>query len=385
MSAINTKNSTSTPLLNGQIFVGRNQEVDEYATISVGVITDQDGVLYIEQSSDAVNWDKSDSFTVLATVQKSELLYPVYKFARVRFENDSGADQSYLRLQTVLSKDRPALPDTSALSSESTLANCETLLTSIETNTATSGSVYDPQLSLASGDISGAFRVILKGRGTMITTDRVPGDATGITYNPLRTAESWEILSSLNTDSDGSGINPMGAGAWEITIEGIDSAGFYTTEFVPLDGTNPSPVPGSWLCVNRLYVSNLDPSVTSNVGTITLRVAGGGVTRHEILPNNSEGYQMRYRAPLGSALYLREISWGTRDYAVIVTATLQEYNPTTGIYRRICQWELDDAAAPQKIDLGGQRIEGEIVMFARLSAGTHAVTCQLIADQKTIL
>jgi hypothetical protein len=106
MTTYNARNSTDVPLLNGEIFVGRSQETGDYATLSVGVITDQDGVLYIEQSPDGTNWDLSQSFDVISTVQKSEIVIPTYRYARVRFENNSGADQTYIRLQTIFSKER---------------------------------------------------------------------------------------------------------------------------------------------------------------------------------------------------------------------------------------------------------------------------------------
>ena len=445
MTTYNTKNSTDTPLLNGEIFVGLSQETGDKATISSSVLTDQDGVLYIEQSSDGSNWDLSQSFNVLATVQQSEITVPTYRYARVRFENNSGSDQTYIRLQTIFSKDRTELDlsalatestltdcetlltsidgkmtfgsnntisdglqtvmygrdsgailrmlrlttqgemevsieaDNSGIATEATLADCETLLTSIEANTATSGSIYDPQLSLANGDITGAKRVVMQARGQVTTTGRIPGTFP-TTYDPLTVAESWEVVSTSAADA-GTDI-----GAQYITVEGIDASGNEQTETVQtnlVDGRTPTAIPGTWLCANKFYVSTAG-SHKANVGNMTLQVSGGGALRNYIQADACYAEQMRYRAPIDKALYIRECSALTRDFGVFYNYFIKSYDPVNNTYRNVYEGDVDDYPLPFKMDMGGYRLEpgSEIVLFVILSAGIHEMTFIITADQK---
>lgn len=362
MSSLSQKLSTTSPLGIGGIWAPSEEHVHEWTSAAVSVFTDQDGELRVYWGATSSHFDSSETFPVIGGSSLLEQLDLPTGYFKLEFENTSGFAQTALRIQTKLFHEMAPVDP---------LASTE----------------YVPELQLASGSIAGARRVIMSARGTLVTgVDRIPADDT-ITYPPLTAAESWQVVSTDNADSAGGGVYPLGAGAWEVTIEGINSAGAAETQGVTLDGTNPVPVPGSWLCVNKFYVSNLDPSVTSNVGQINLQIASTTTLRGAIAAGNSEGYQMRYRSPLTAKLYLGELSWGTQDYAVIVQVTVMEYNPQSGIYKRICMWDLDDAAAPQKIDLGHRELSAgsEVVVLAQLSAGTHLATFQLICDEKDTL
>lgn len=106
MSSHNVKNSTDTPLGAGDSFTGLSQDISSYASISVTVITDQVGTLTMEQSTDGSNWDDVTTVSVLASTQLDKVIYPTSRYYRTTFTNDAGGAQTYLRLQTIFSKDR---------------------------------------------------------------------------------------------------------------------------------------------------------------------------------------------------------------------------------------------------------------------------------------
>ena len=89
--------STTTPLNDTEIWVSGTNQSDTYDTITGIIKASHSGILFIEQSSDGTNWDVSTSNTFAAGVGEgvSETIYaPLW---RVRIENNSGSDQTYLR------------------------------------------------------------------------------------------------------------------------------------------------------------------------------------------------------------------------------------------------------------------------------------------------
>jgi len=108
---VSTDNSTATPLLANITYTGTWEDVSDYASLSVSVVTDQIGTLYIDSSSDGVNLDRSlqlsDGTTVLNALHT---IVTITQFYRIRLVNGT-ADQTYLRLQTIFNRGaRIAMP-----------------------------------------------------------------------------------------------------------------------------------------------------------------------------------------------------------------------------------------------------------------------------------
>jgi hypothetical protein len=101
---IDLGNSTSTPLAGGAAFTGEWIDITEYGIIYVSTYSDvasaTDG-LCIEQSSDAVNTDHDDCYTINAGSAKNFSINPFAQYMRVIYTNGAGA-QSAFRLQTKL-------------------------------------------------------------------------------------------------------------------------------------------------------------------------------------------------------------------------------------------------------------------------------------------
>jgi len=103
-SKISTSNSSSTPLDASAQFVGTAEDVSNFSHVTLYAIADQASAsegLIIEQSSDGINWDKQDKFTLAADTILSKTIKVVAKYLRVSLLNGASA-QTELRLQVIL-------------------------------------------------------------------------------------------------------------------------------------------------------------------------------------------------------------------------------------------------------------------------------------------
>lgn len=90
--------SSTTPLEDGDSWSSDSQTMDRADRIAGIVYSDQSGVLYIEQSADNENWDVSKSINVTGDEGQGFSEEILGAYARVRFENNSGSDQTALRI-----------------------------------------------------------------------------------------------------------------------------------------------------------------------------------------------------------------------------------------------------------------------------------------------
>lgn len=106
-AAVDSNNSTSTPLLAAAVFTGTATDVSRYASMNVSIFTDQASAtngLAMQQSCDGTNWDIVDSYTVASQSAGGGKTYSVQsaaKWFRVVYTN-GGTNQGAFRLQTLL-------------------------------------------------------------------------------------------------------------------------------------------------------------------------------------------------------------------------------------------------------------------------------------------
>ena len=101
---VSTKNSSSTPLTGDGIFTGISEDIKNESVIIVTVFSDvasaTDG-LSVQWSTDAINWDGADVFSIPANTQKTFSFQPVARYYRVVYTNGT-SEQSEFRLQSIL-------------------------------------------------------------------------------------------------------------------------------------------------------------------------------------------------------------------------------------------------------------------------------------------
>lgn len=101
---VTPQNSSTTPLGAGGTFTGDWIQILNYGVVFVNVFTDQDSAtdgLEIQQSSDGINADHGDVFTIPANIGKNFSINPYAQYMRVVYTNGA-TPQTAFRLQTLL-------------------------------------------------------------------------------------------------------------------------------------------------------------------------------------------------------------------------------------------------------------------------------------------
>lgn len=136
---------------------------------------------------------------------------------------------------------------------------------------------YDFLINVSRGNVPG-YSLIHKFGSGPISTTLVP-IAPDLHYETPTTAVALEIVSSDAADAQN------GAGARQITVVGLNASWEEVTQVVSThatDGTIAVSIPTSLIRLYRWYVSSSGTYATiaagSHVGTLTIRVAGGGAT-----------------------------------------------------------------------------------------------------------
>ena len=103
---VDLNNSTATPLLANVAFTGATTEIKDYGIIYITTKSDVSSAidgLSVQQSSDGVNWDHTDEYTVKANSGKTFSFQAGTKYFRVVYTNGI-TDQGFFRLQTLFKK-----------------------------------------------------------------------------------------------------------------------------------------------------------------------------------------------------------------------------------------------------------------------------------------
>lgn len=106
-SKVSTLNSTSTPLAGDGVFTGTWEDVIGAATITLSVFTSHASAalgLQFQTSSDGINWDDGDSFTIAAMVPGGAKVFSfgvTTRYFRIIYTNGATL-QTAFRLQTIL-------------------------------------------------------------------------------------------------------------------------------------------------------------------------------------------------------------------------------------------------------------------------------------------
>lgn len=107
ISGINSDNSTTTILTANSIYTGITQNVINYSSIMICILSDQDSAnsgVNLQFSQDGLNWDINITDTYLTTNSIYSKCFPIKAlYFRIKYTNGS-VDQTTFRLQTILHK-----------------------------------------------------------------------------------------------------------------------------------------------------------------------------------------------------------------------------------------------------------------------------------------
>jgi hypothetical protein len=170
----------------------------------------------------------------------------------------------------------------------------------------------DYNTAIALGLIPGVTRIAQLGYVVVATTGSVPVDiASTPVALPGSAGVSLEAVSSSASDAAG------GAGMQSLVVGGVNpDYQLIRPITVALNGTTAVAIPdsaiGKWLRVTSARGSMTIPNASAtqtNVGTITIRDAGGGTTRAVILPGKGIAQSSLYTVPVGHMLIIKAIEF----------------------------------------------------------------------------
>jgi hypothetical protein len=262
-SKISTDNSTTTLLTNGSTYTGTWEDCSAYADVIVAVKTDQNGIFYVDFSPDGDNVDSTlTKYYNTTDIEAPHRFTVTRQYFRVRFTNDSGSDQTFLRLQTSLKEssndlnvplDQPIARDYDSISVRP--------------------SDYHDEIALGLRQGSTLWNKF--GYNNDIDTGTELVASFGGTFAPLTSASTLTFVSSSTADDDG------GTGANSVIVYGVDANRKSQLEIVTMDGTNNVVTSSTWLGINRVAIYTVG-SGQVNAGTITVTATTGGSTQAEM-------------------------------------------------------------------------------------------------------
>jgi len=151
---VSTVNSTTVNLAANAVFTGASEDVSEFSMIMVGLFSSHasatDG-FSLQQSSDGVNWDFTDVFTVPAATGKSFSFAVQQKFLRIVYTNGPTLTTA-LRIQTLYSR---AVKKPSSVRPQDGRANDNDFEESLSYQMLWNGTTWDRQR----GDATNGMRV----------------------------------------------------------------------------------------------------------------------------------------------------------------------------------------------------------------------------------
>jgi len=170
----------------------------------------------------------------------------------------------------------------------------------------TTGTIEERLYSAALGEIPGASRLKLSGRG-QLGGGYFPVSPANRAYPWLAAAELLEVRSTSAQD------NPAGTGAYSIRVTGLSAAGAVVVQDITLTGTTAVPIPLPLFRVNSAEVLG----IKSNVGTIVVRrlTPFVGDSLAIIPPTDARMMGSHYTIPAGRRLWI----FATRFSAPVAT------------------------------------------------------------------
>lgn len=258
MGSVSILNSSTDTLDNGEVYTGTWEDVSKFGSVTIAVATDQAGTYTIQFSPDGVNADS----TLTRYHKDGEIHVPhrftvTRKYFRVVFTNNSGSNQTYFRLQTLLGDRQPLN------------APLDGILAQDFDAVVVRPTDYNTEVAL--GLRQGASLWNKFGFNEDVDTGTEIVASYGGTYTINTTATTLTIVSSSTADDSG------GTGLNSIVIYGVDENWDPQIEVVTMDGQTNVVTTTQWIGINRVAMF-LCGTGQVNAGTITVTATTGGRT-----------------------------------------------------------------------------------------------------------
>jgi len=293
---VSVGNSTSTALTASSTYTGVGEEVYGYSTITTIMDSDQDGTLFLELSTDNINWDRSKEITLDTALVSGSVhtLEVVSRWFRVRYVNGS-TDQTHFRLQTIYHPTRSGFLSSSPDEQISKVNDAQIVRVSNDPYLDLSRTLYRDKSAVHKFGANLATPTGERDIWTYGATDQ--GD---IDYNWLQSVSAVRIKSGGNAADD-----TAGAGAQTIVVEGLNANFAEQSSTITTAGTSASSAtPETYIRITRASVANVGTYTGANTGNIVIETTGGTVVG-EILAGSGQTQLSMYTVPAGHTAYLR--------------------------------------------------------------------------------
>ena len=333
---VSTLNSSTTPLTGAATFTGTG-ETTIYNTLITSCTADAAGTLFVDYSPDGIVWQSSSfsGYRVEASVPMviKEAIKNTY--FRVRLVNGSVA-QTSLNLVSIVG------------------AFEEEFLTSIE-QIIRKNVGLEPDANLF---INVAYA------DALTTSYQDVWGTTGIMTLPAA-AESYEIVSSNANDT------AAGTGARIVFVETLDANGLAQSQIVTLNGTTPVALAGTHAFPRVQIVASSGSNLT-NLGNITLRVAGGGATRSIVPIDFGKSLDSHYKVPSNTEFHITGLDYHTGIASKLITARSRVFLPGTNTWVSTSVLPFASQSFTRDFDEASARFQpGTIIKYdAKVSTGS---------------
>lgn len=373
-----TVNSTTTPLNDGETFTGTFEYVATDA-ILVSIKTDTSGTLYVDFSPDGTNVDSTLSFNY----QTDRIFVPIPlsktgRYTRVRFANDSGSNQTYLRLLTVHGKYSPLTSTLNGAVSENFPAQVvrpTDYFHEVAMSKRQGHSIMDNFGENADVD-TGGEEVVASFGGAFDPTTAV-----------MDTAQTFTV--SYTSATDGSTAN----GARILLVTYLDADYLQQTAYHTLGSTGTDVTSFSGLGINRLVVVSFGSSSSTVAGSaITFTATSDGTTQAVIDAGKSVTQQLIFHTQINHNLLLRRVYLAAdKDSgggSPKITFRLYSYSRVTGGVYRVRKYLMNTSVKDSEeliynipLVFGGREV---IYLTASTSANNTTVSADFQGTQERV-
>lgn len=233
-------------------------------------------------------------------------------------------------------------------------------------------------IDVASGNIPNMTpRFVVGYSNTIGTTYADIWMAPGILSTPT-TAESYEILSDSASDT------VAGVGARTVLLTSLDANGLETQTLVNLNGTTPVAIPGTHTFTNGLLCVSFGSSA-ENVGNITLRVSGGGLTRSYIIATEGNALSAFYKVPSNKYFYIKGLDFHTGGAAKPVDIRVRVMLPGSNGFVSTAVVPFIETSFNSSFTISAEYPPGTLIKYqAKVDAGTGSVALILSGVDREI-
>lgn len=252
--------ASTDALTNGSNYTSSWVDVSGFNSLVVAVATDQNGYFEVQLSPDGTNADSTlTRYYKVGEINAPARFTITRRYARVRFFNNSGSNQTYFRLQCLVGDKADLNIPTDAVMSQA------------YDSISVRPSNYTDEVAL--GRRQGVVSWNKWGYNLDVDTGSQESIwPPGTPLSPLTTARTIGVASSSTADTS------AGTGARTIRIVGIDANRDYQTEDVTMNGTSTVTTTKTWLGINRAEVLTAGSGLV-NAGNITLTATTAGTVQ----------------------------------------------------------------------------------------------------------